>query len=257
MPRLASPLVLLFAASPGRRPDRRLRARRRSTTRPRRPTTPSPPSRSGSQAGRRSCRSTTTTATCRRSQGTRRPAVVAGAGLLEDQLPARADHAEDAAGASTSTTTCTSGSASAATCSRCPRPTRTSAPRSTPSTRSRTRQPRFARQTDNCLTCHASTATGRAPGHLVRSVFTDRLGLPILSAGSFRTDHASPFKERWGGWYVTGTHGDQEHMGNWVVREPAATRRAETNAERPERHRPEDRVHGRQLPDARTATSSR
>ena len=51
----------------------------------------------------------------------------------------------------------------------------------------------------------------------MRSVFTDRQGLPILSAGSFRTDHASPLKERWGGWYVTGTHGDQEHMGNWVI----------------------------------------
>jgi hypothetical protein len=78
-------------------------------------------------------------------------------------------------------------------------------------------RPRFQRQYDNCLACHASTATGGAPGHLVRSVFPDRLGLPILSAGSFRTDHSSPLKERWGGWYVTGTHGGQEHMGNWVI----------------------------------------
>jgi hypothetical protein len=78
-------------------------------------------------------------------------------------------------------------------------------------------RPRFQRQYDNCLVCHSSTATGGAPGHLVRSVFPDRLGLPILSAGSYRTDHASPLKERWGGWYVTGTHGAQEHMGNWVI----------------------------------------
>jgi hypothetical protein len=77
--------------------------------------------------------------------------------------------------------------------------------------------PRFVRQKDNCLTCHASSATGGAPGHLVRSVFTDRIGLPILSAGTFRIDHGSPFAERWGGWYVTGTHGKQKHMGNWVV----------------------------------------
>jgi hypothetical protein len=85
--------------------------------------------------------------------------------------------------------------------------------------------PRFTRRTDACLTCHATSATGGAPGHLVRSVFTDRSGLPILSAGSFRTTHASPFGERWGGWYVTGTHGRQRHMGNWVVgdaRDPAA-----------------------------------
>ena len=83
----------------------------------------------------------------------------------------------------------------------------------------------FRRQSDNCLACHASSATGGVAGHLVRSVFTDRTGLPILSAGTFRTNHASPFAERWGGWYVTGTHGKQAHMGNWVVenkKDPAA-----------------------------------
>jgi len=83
----------------------------------------------------------------------------------------------------------------------------------------------FSRQKDNCLICHSSTATGGVPGQVVRSVFTDNTGLPILSAGTFRTDHTSPFTERWGGWYVTGTHGKQKHMGNWIVenkRDPAA-----------------------------------
>jgi len=86
-------------------------------------------------------------------------------------------------------------------------------------------RPKFHRQTDNCLICHASSSTGGAPGHVVRSVFPDRLGLPILTAGSFRVDHTSPLKERWGGWYVTGTHGSQTHMGNWIVenkRDPEA-----------------------------------
>lgn len=86
-------------------------------------------------------------------------------------------------------------------------------------------KPAFAREHDTCLTCHATAATGGVPGHLVRSVFTDRAGQPILSAGAFRTTHASPFTERWGGWYVTGTHGRQTHMGNWVVgntKDPAA-----------------------------------
>lgn len=78
--------------------------------------------------------------------------------------------------------------------------------------------PRFVRQTDNCLQCHASSNTRQAPGHTVRSVFTDAAGMPILSAGGFRTDHSSPFAERWGGWYVTGTHGSQKHMGNMTVR---------------------------------------
>ena len=52
------------------------------------------------------------------------------------------------------------------------------------------------------------------PGHLVRSVTPDRGGTPFLSAGSFRTDYTSPFSERWGGWYVTGTHGKMTHRGN-------------------------------------------
>jgi hypothetical protein len=48
-------------------------------------------------------------------------------------------------------------------------------------------------------------------------VYTDPAGLPILSAGSHRTDHTSPLRERWGGWYVTGTTGRQVHMGNLIV----------------------------------------
>jgi hypothetical protein len=28
------------------------------------------------------------------------------------------------------------------------------------------------------------------------------------------TDHRTPFSQRWGGWYVTGTHGAQTHFGN-------------------------------------------
>jgi hypothetical protein len=33
-------------------------------------------------------------------------------------------------------------------------------------------------------------------------------------------DHRTPLNERWGGWYVTGFHGDQEHMGNAVAADP-------------------------------------
>jgi hypothetical protein len=54
------------------------------------------------------------------------------------------------------------------------------------------------------------------PGHLVRSLFVDRRGNPLLASGSFRTDHTSPLAERWGGWYVTGTSGKQKHMGNTI-----------------------------------------
>lgn len=79
--------------------------------------------------------------------------------------------------------------------------------------------PRFVRQTDRCLTCHSSSRTENIPGHLVRSLFVDARGLPIFSSGSKNVDHRTPIEQRWGGWYVTGTHGKQLHQGNFVSRE--------------------------------------
>lgn len=75
-------------------------------------------------------------------------------------------------------------------------------------------RPTFLRETDKCLSCHASTHTRRIPGHIMRSVFPEASGQPRFSAGTFRTNHSSPFRERYGGWYVTGTHGEQRHLGN-------------------------------------------
>lgn len=78
--------------------------------------------------------------------------------------------------------------------------------------------PKILRQGDNCLICHGSSQTRYVPGHVLRSVFVHPSGLPILSAATSRTDHTSPIAERWGGWYVTGTHGQQKHLGNLVIR---------------------------------------
>lgn len=77
--------------------------------------------------------------------------------------------------------------------------------------------PRFERRTDNCLICHSSSRTEGIPGHLVRSLLTDVAGQPIFSAGSRSVDHTTPVDQRWGGWYVTGTHGTQKHLGNLVI----------------------------------------
>lgn len=77
----------------------------------------------------------------------------------------------------------------------------------------------FERRDDSCLACHASPRTQGWPGHLVRSVHPDARGFPILRSGTFRTTDASPLSERWGGWYVTGTHGAARHMGNTPVAE--------------------------------------
>jgi hypothetical protein len=90
-----------------------------------------------------------------------------------------------------------------------------------------TSTPCFKRRGDSCLICHGSTLTQGVPGHLVRSVFADREGLPLLSLGSVRVDHTTAFGERWGGWYVTGTSGKQAHRGNLIV--PAGTREPPTD----------------------------
>jgi hypothetical protein len=39
-----------------------------------------------------------------------------------------------------------------------------------------------------------------------------------LKAAALITNDQSPFRERWGGWYVTGIHGKQRHLGNTLVR---------------------------------------
>jgi hypothetical protein len=91
------------------------------------------------------------------------------------------------------------------------------------------KEPRFIRQSDNCLTCHSSSRTESVPGHLVRSVFADAQGQPIFSAGSFSVDHTTSLAERWGGWYVTGTHGEQTHLGNRIYREQETLRPGESS----------------------------
>ncbi len=77
--------------------------------------------------------------------------------------------------------------------------------------------PRFVRQTESCLVCHSSSRTNSVPGHLVRSLFVDSSGQPLLSAGSYSVDYRTPLEQRWGGWYVTGSHGSQTHLGNLVI----------------------------------------
>jgi hypothetical protein len=54
------------------------------------------------------------------------------------------------------------------------------------------------------------------PGHLLRSFATDEDGVVDLSSGTSQVNDRTPFEERWGGWYVTGTHGRQTHRGNLI-----------------------------------------
>ena len=75
-------------------------------------------------------------------------------------------------------------------------------------------KPEFARR-DDCLRCHQGAPTMGIPGILVSSVHPITDAEARESHGSaFITDDRTSFEERWGGWYVTGTHGSQVHLGN-------------------------------------------
>jgi hypothetical protein len=76
-------------------------------------------------------------------------------------------------------------------------------------------RPTFTRM-DQCLECHASAKTMGVPGHLLRSFETDEAGTVDLQSGVSLVNQRTPMAERWGGWYVTGTHGSQLHRGNLV-----------------------------------------
>jgi len=69
----------------------------------------------------------------------------------------------------------------------------------------------------NCLNCHLSDLTLGVPGTLMHSVVPGPDGSPIPAAGDHLTDDRSPFAQRWGGWYVTGSTGSLPHMGNAIA----------------------------------------
>ena len=69
----------------------------------------------------------------------------------------------------------------------------------------------------NCLACHVSHESLGVPGTLMRSVFPEPDGATASGLGQYLTDDLSPFSQRWGGWYVTGSTGSMRHMGNSVV----------------------------------------
>jgi hypothetical protein len=81
--------------------------------------------------------------------------------------------------------------------------------------------PEFIRR-DACLQCHQGPATLGIPGLLVGSVYPDATGLPSSRSNNPVTDDDTPIQKRWGGWYVTGTTGGMNHLGNSVARDPRA-----------------------------------
>ncbi|MCB1226235.1 MAG: hypothetical protein KDK99_10525 [Verrucomicrobiales bacterium] len=71
----------------------------------------------------------------------------------------------------------------------------------------------------SCLSCHGGPFSPDVPGILVRSVFPNEEGHPMMGAGSTVVGTTTPFAERWGGWYVTGQHGEGRHRGNAIAEE--------------------------------------
>lgn len=71
-----------------------------------------------------------------------------------------------------------------------------------------------------CMQCHLGGKTLHVPGLLVRSVYADSQGMPLAKVGDFINGHNSPLRERWGGWFVTGTHENELHLGNIFATNP-------------------------------------
>jgi hypothetical protein len=77
-------------------------------------------------------------------------------------------------------------------------------------------KPRFERRFAECLGCHAPTK-----GMVVSSVYTSSDGTPFVTPTFFEgIDQRTPLEDRWGGWYVSGTHGSLRHLGNAVAPDP-------------------------------------
>jgi len=77
--------------------------------------------------------------------------------------------------------------------------------------------PQFERS-NRCMNCHASEDTGGVPGLVVKSVMPGPHGGSLDAYRRGLSGHGVPFKDRFGGWYVTGYRGAAEHLGNFIGR---------------------------------------
>ncbi len=86
----------------------------------------------------------------------------------------------------------------------------------------KTAKPRFVRDKGQCLSCHQNRSTQDVPGYLMRSVYPGADGNPVFSLGTTTTDQTTDYRQRYGGWYVTGKHGELRHRGNAIAKEETA-----------------------------------
>ncbi|HEY2904478.1 MAG TPA: hypothetical protein VGJ29_01160 [Vicinamibacterales bacterium] len=79
--------------------------------------------------------------------------------------------------------------------------------------------PTLARS-ETCLRCHQGPNTAGVPGIYVGSVIPGPSGAPLHDARAIITDHRTPFRDRWGGWYVTARRGEQVDRANATTLDP-------------------------------------
>ena len=80
--------------------------------------------------------------------------------------------------------------------------------------------PKFSAELGRCLSCHDSYSLtgGGVPRFIVGSGYTGTTGMLVSHEGWILISDRTPLKSRWGGWYVTGQHGSQVHLGNMVIK---------------------------------------
>jgi hypothetical protein len=72
----------------------------------------------------------------------------------------------------------------------------------------------FLARREVCMQCHLGGQTLGVPGLMVSSLYKAGPNVAGLHASNYLTDQRTPFEERWGGWFVTGSMGGQKHLGN-------------------------------------------
>jgi hypothetical protein len=80
--------------------------------------------------------------------------------------------------------------------------------------------PKVSGELTKCLSCHDSYSLsgGGVPRYIVGSGYTGTTGMLVSHEGWILVTDRTPLKSRWGGWYVTGRHGSQVHLGNMKIK---------------------------------------
>ncbi|MEQ1582020.1 MAG: hypothetical protein ABL964_15620 [Steroidobacteraceae bacterium] len=85
------------------------------------------------------------------------------------------------------------------------------------------------REFTTCLSCHDSAGLlgGGVPTLTAYSMPVDSDGVLFPNDDPLAVTDATPLERRWAGWYVTGLHGMQTHLGNLLVKSPEEFRNAD------------------------------